>query len=126
LKTLKKEIRYLDSVRYKLGIERLFENRIESGNKFVQNIKKCQIFEINLNDICVKSKYCNRIMQHIPVMSSFKTTNNETKQQTNDCLCSSKSHPYICGRNQCAANRFVCSRFILNNSKFNISKCNSK
>lgn len=58
-------------------------------------------------------------------MTSFKTTN-ETKQQTNDCLCSSKSHPYICGRNQCAANKFACNRFILNNSKFNISKCNSK
>jgi hypothetical protein len=61
---LKHEIRSLNSLRTRMGIERMFENKLKSNNKFLESIRACHRYEWKITDVCLRGNKC-RIHQKV-------------------------------------------------------------
>ena len=61
---LKHEIRSLDSLRNRMGIERMFEKKLERNNKFLQSIRACHRHVWKSIDVCMRGDKC-RVSQKV-------------------------------------------------------------
>ena len=68
---LKQEIRSFNSLRFHMGIERMFEKKLETNNKFLESIRVCQKHAWKLSDVCIRGIKC-RIHQKVIYLKKEK------------------------------------------------------
>lgn len=110
---LKHEIRSLNSLRSRMGIEKMFEKKLEKNNKFIMNIKICQKYEWKPSDLCMRGKNC-RMLQKIPMIGRL---GGFEYLKTIQCPCLG-SYSYNCGNQYCSKDKTSCSTFLNKNNTY--------
>lgn len=112
---LKQEIRSLNTLRSRMGIEKMFEKKLERNNKFIKSVKKCGRYEWKATDTCLKTKINCRVMQKMPLVGRL---GGFEYMKTIECQCKGV-YSFNCGKEYCTRDQTSCNGFnMMKNSAF--------